>query len=229
MWEHTWLNKVNLSQILKETQLAKSGKLARFKIQRRLGTELPGLGKPGALDRRPYPPGENGNKRRKYSDYALRLEEKQKIRLNYELREKQLRRFIRDSKRGSGTNWVNKLVGRLELRLDNVVFRLGLAPSIRAARQLVVHGHVLVNDKIMDVPSSVLKPGQTITIREKSKENQIYLRAKQSPRLELPDYLQKEEKDGRDLGTILAIPGIEHVPFSFDAGLFTEYYAARKA
>ena len=77
----------------------KVGKVARFKIQRRFGTELPGLGKPGALERRPYPPGENGNKRRKYSDYALRLEEKQKIRLHYGVKEEQLRRFIRDAKK----------------------------------------------------------------------------------------------------------------------------------
>ena len=86
--------------------MAKSeGKVARFKIQRRLGTELPGLGKPGALGRKPYPPGENGNKRKKYSDFALRLEEKQKIRFHYGLREKQLRRFIRDAKKGIGADW----------------------------------------------------------------------------------------------------------------------------
>ena len=118
-----------------------------FKTQRRLGLELPGLGKSGALSRRPYPPGESGNKRKKYSDYALRLEEKQKLRLNYILTERQLRRFIRDSKTGQPANWVNSLAGRLERRLDNVVFRLGFAPSIPAARQLVSHGHILVDGK----------------------------------------------------------------------------------
>ena len=111
--------------------MAKSrlGKIARYKIQRRLGSELPGLGKPGALERRPYPPGENGNKRKKYSDFALRLEEKQKLRAHYGLREEQLRRFIRNSKQGSTSNWVRKLVGLLECRLDNLVFRLGFAPA----------------------------------------------------------------------------------------------------
>jgi len=205
--------------------MKRPGKVARYKIQRRLGTELPGLGKAGALERRPYPPGENGNKRKKYSDFALRLEEKQKLRFHYGLKEEQLRRFIRDSKRGSGSNWVSKLVGRLETRLDNVVFRLGFASSIRAARQLISHGHIMVDDKKLDISSCVLTAGQTIKIREKSKENQIVLQAKQSPRLDVPEFLLKE---GDFAGTLQAVPGIDAIPFSFDSGLFTEYYAARK-
>ena len=204
------------------------GKVARFRIQRRFGVELPGLGKPGALDRRPYPPGQNGNKRRKYSDYALRLEEKQKVRHHYSLREKQLRRFIRDAKKGTGTSWINKLVTRLECRLDNIVFRLGFAPSIRAARQLVNHGHIFVNGKELNIPSAVISEGATISLKEGSHENQIYLRAKENPRLDLPDYLQKEEVNGKEQGKLIAKPGLEHIPFAFDSGLFTEYYAARK-
>lgn len=204
---------------------AKVGKVARYKIQRRLGTELPGLGKPGALERRPYPPGENGNKRRKYSDYALRLEEKQKIRVHYALREEQLRRFIRNSKRGSAANWVNKLMGLLECRLDNVVFRLGFAPSIRSARQLCSHGHIMVDGKEVTVGSFVVQQGSKVEVAPKAKENQIVLQAMKAPRLEVPDYLRKEG----DAGIVQAIPGTEHVPFQFDAGLFTEYYAARKA
>lgn len=204
---------------------AKVGKVARYKVQRRLGTELPGLGKPGALERRPYPPGENGNKRRKYSDYALRLEEKQKIRVHYGLREEQLRRFIRNSKKGSAANWVNKLMGLLERRLDNVVFRLGFAPSIRSARQLCSHGHILVNGAEVTVGSFVVPQGAKVEVAPKSRENQIVLQAQKAPRLEVPDYLRKEG----DSGIVQAIPGTEHVPFQFDAGLFTEYYAARKA
>lgn len=204
-------------------------KQARYKLQRRLGTELPGLGKPGALDRRPYPPGENGNRRRKYSDYALRLEEKQKIRIHYGLREEQLRRFIRDSKKGVGAAWVTKLIGRLERRLDNVVFRLGFAPSIRAARQIVSHGHVLVNGKRVNISSAVIEPGAEISLKDKAYEGQTYMYAKQNPRLETPDYLKKEEKNGKEIGTLLTVPNLEHVPFPFDSGLFTEYYAQRKA
>jgi small subunit ribosomal protein S4 len=207
--------------------MKRAGKVARFRIQRRLGTELPGLGKAGALERRPYPPGQNGNKRRKFSDYALRLEEKQKIRRHYELREEQLRRFIRNAKSGKGSNWTAKLMGLLELRLDNVVFRLGFAPSIRSARQMVSHGHLRVNGKKVDISSLVLKVGDQVTLTDKGMQNQIYLRAKASPRLEVADYLRKDESAGRETGVIQNIPSTEHVPFTFDAGLFTEYYAAR--
>lgn len=208
---------------------AKVGKSARFKVQRRLGTELPGLGKPGALERRPYPPGENGNKRRKYSDYALRLEEKQKIRVHYGLREEQLRRFIRNSKKGAAANWVNKLMGLLERRLDNLVFRLGFAPSIRSARQLVSHGHVMVDGNRVSVGSYVVPQGSKISLTEKARQNQIVLQATKAPRLEVPDFLRKDQENGFEVGIVQAIPGTEHVPFQFDAGLFTEYYAARKA
>jgi len=207
----------------------KTGKVARYKIQRRVGTELPGLGKPGALERRPYPPGENGNKRRKYSDFALRLEEKQKIRTHYGLREKQLRRFIRDAKRGNSSNWVNKLVGLLERRLDNVIFRLGFAPSIRSARQLVSHGHIRIDGLKVDVGSYVVPQGAKISLSEKGQTNQVVLQAAKSPRLEIADFLRKDTENGVEVGVIHAIPGTEHVPFQFDSGLFTEYYAARKA
>lgn len=207
--------------------MAAIGKKARFRIQRRLGTELPGLGKAGALERRPYPPGQNGNRRRKFSDYALRLEEKQKIRHHYCLREEQLRHFIRKAKTGAASNWTAKLIGLLETRLDNAVFRMGFAPSIRAARQLVGHGHVLVDGKVVDIASFVLQPNQKVTLTEKALQNQIYLRAKMSPRLDLADYLRVEETAGAPVGFVQAVPGLEHVPFSFDAGLFTEYYAAR--
>ena len=201
----------------------------RFKVQRRLGTELPGLGKAGALDRRPYPPGESGNKRKKYSDYTLRLEEKQKLRHNYILKESQLRRFIRDSKKGGQSgNWVSKLASLLERRLDNVVFRLGLAPSLMSARQLVGHGHVLVEGKKVNIPSFVVKKGQQITLKDKAFKNQIVLQGLQSPRLEIPDYLRKEEKDGKIAGVVQGLPSLEHIPFTFNSGLFTEYYAARK-
>lgn len=201
----------------------------RFKTQRRLGTELPGLGKAGALERKPYPPGEHGMKRRKYSNFALQLEEKQKVLKNYCLREKQLRRFIRDAKKGTSANWVNQLAGRLELRLDNTVFRLNLAPSVRAARQMISHGHVLVNGKKVDVGSMVLKVGDEISIRDKSQEHQVYMHAKDNPRMEVPSHLTKETKDNKEVGKVLNIPGLEAIPFPFQSGLFTEYYSIRKA
>ena len=199
---------------------------ARFKIQRRFGMEFPGLGKKGALERRPYPPGESGNKRRKYSDFALRLEEKQKIRAHYVLKEKQLRRFIRSSKKGRTSNWVQKLAGLLELRLDNIVFRLGFAPSIPSARQLVSHGHVQVNGRRVNIPSFVAKKGDQISLTDKAMKNQVVIQAESQPRMDIPDFLGKAEKNK---GLVQDTPGVKHIPFTFDAGLFTEYYAARKA
>jgi small subunit ribosomal protein S4 len=118
-------------------------------------------------------------------------------------------------------------MGLLERRLDNVVFRLNMAPSLRAARQMVSHGHVLLNGKRADISSIILEPGAKISLTDKGYENQNYLQAKQSPRLEVPDFLRKEEEAGKEVGTVQSIPGLEQVPFSFDPGLFTEYYAAR--
>src|SRR5690606_14680337 len=105
--------------------------------------------------------------------------------------------------------------------------RLGYAPSIRSARQLVSHGHVRVNGKKVDINSYVVKVGEQITLTEKGMQNQIYLRAKQSPRLDVPEFLRKEEQSGQEVGILQNAPGIEPVRFQFDAGLFTEYYAAR--
>ena len=200
----------------------------RFRIQRRLGSELPGLGKAGALERRPYPPGEAGNKRKKFSNYALQLEEKQKVMFHYGLREEQLRRFIRDARRGNATkNWINALAGLLELRLDNTVFRLGFAPSIRAAHQLVSHGHVFVNGKKMNISSIVLKVGDVISLKDKSYNHPAVLQSKDAPRLDMPDFLEKSEKDGKIMGTVKEVPSVESVPFAFNTNLFAEYYSLR--
>ena len=201
----------------------------KYKVQRRLGMELPGLGKAGALDRKPYPPGEHGSKRKKFSNYALQLEEKQKVLYNYCLKEKQLRRFIRNSKKGTSANWINSLAGLLERRLDNVVFRLNFAPSVRAARQMISHGHVLVNGKKCDIGSAVLEVGDEVALKEKSFQHQCYLRAKDNPRMDIPDYLFRDTKEGGEIGKVLNIPGLEAIPFAFQSGLLTEYYSIRKA
>ncbi len=204
-------------------------KTPRFKRQRRLSIELPGLGKSGALDRRPYPPGQHGNQRRKLSEYALRLEEKQKIIFHYGIREEQLRRFVRDSKRGAVNDWVDTLIGRLERRLDNVLFRLGFAPSIRAARQMVLHGHVRVDGKKVTIGSVVLKPGAKVALTDKGYKSVNYLQAKSAPRLELPDYLGKEAAGENETGLVREIPHAHDIPFPFEPGLLADYYAARKA
>jgi small subunit ribosomal protein S4 len=93
--------------------------------------------------------------------------------------------------------------------------------------KIISHGHVLVDGKRVNIPSLVLQPNQKVTLTDKGVQNQIYLRAKQSPRLEVADYLRVEEESGKPVGFVQNTPGLEHVPFTFDAGLFTEYYAAR--
>jgi small subunit ribosomal protein S4 len=201
----------------------------RFKRQRRLGVELPGLGKPGALDRKPYPPGQHGNQKRKLSEYALRLEEKQKLIFHYGLREEQLRRFVRDSKRGKATDWVDTLVGRLERRLDNLVFRMGLAPSIKAAKQMICHGHVLVNNKKVTVGSAVLKAGDKVKLIPAAYKSVNFMQAQKAQRLSLADYLGTETSGEEVIGTVKEIPNVSHIPFPFEPGLVAEHYAARKA
>src|ERR1700754_4972315 len=101
----------------------------RFKMQRALGLELPGLGKPGALEKRNYPPGQHGQSksRKKLSEFGAQLKEKQKLLFHSARRVKQLRRFVRDARRIQASNWVENLIGLLERRVDNVVFRLGFA------------------------------------------------------------------------------------------------------
>lgn len=200
-------------------------KKSRWKIQRALGVELPGLGKPGALERRPYPPGQHGAKRRKFSEYSLRLREKQKILFHYLLREEQLRRFVKQSKTGSETDWMDTLIGALESRLDNLVFRIGFAHSIPAARQMVRHNHVLVNGKRVNISSQVIRPGSTITLTQRAYDSPNYLQARKNPRMEMPDYLVKTVENDREIGTLKFRPSSDHIPFEFQKNLVAEFYS----
>lgn len=205
----------------------RTGKTPRYKRQRRLLTELPGMGKAGALERRPYPPGQHGLQRRKYSEFALQLEEKQKLRFHYGLREEQFRRLIIKAKKSKATNWVEALVNILEKRLDNVVFRLGFAPSIPAARQLVSHGKVFVNGKKVNIGSQIIRVGEKISLKEDAYQSQVYLQAKQTPRLPLPSFMSKEEVSGKEEGRLTDEPNLEAVPFAFEPGLVIGYYSMR--
>ncbi len=203
----------------------RTGKEPRFKRQRRLQVELPGMGKPGAMARKPYPPGEHGNSRRKFSDYALQLEEKQKILYHYGLRETQLRRMVHRAKRSSDQKWVSELVSILEMRIDSLVFRLGFATSIRAAKQMVAHGKVLVNGKRLDVRSAVLDVGDKITLVESAYTGQAYLLAKQSPRLPLPDFLKVTTVGPGDEGRVVTRPALGDLPFPCNDHLVTSFYS----
>ncbi len=136
---------------------------------RALGTELPGLS-PKKPEKRPYPPGQHGSARRKLSEYGVRLMEKQKVCINYGLTDRQLRGLMGEATRSDMATG-DKLVELLERRLDNVVFRAGFARSIPAARQLVCHGHVLVDGKRVDIASYRVKRGQVVTLKEGIRSN----------------------------------------------------------
>ncbi|MEO0377290.1 MAG: 30S ribosomal protein S4 [Cyanobacteria bacterium P01_A01_bin.17] len=135
----------------------------RLRVVRRLG-DLPGLTRKTA--RRAYPPGQHGQGRKKRSEYGTQLEEKQKLRFNYGLSEKQLLRCVRKAKRSGGSTG-QVLLQILEMRLDNTIFRLGMAPTIPSARQLVNHGHVTVNGRVVSIASYQCRPGDVIGVRDK--------------------------------------------------------------
>jgi small subunit ribosomal protein S4 len=118
-------------------------------------------------------------------------------------------------------------VNLLEKRLDNVVFRLGFATSIPAAKQLVSHGKVLLNGKKVNISSQIIKVGDIVSLKPEAYTNQVYMAAKQAPRLPLPSFMTKEEKGGVETGRLIDEPNMEAVPFSFDPGLVISYYSLR--
>ncbi len=201
------------------------GKTSCFKIQRRLGIELPGLGKAGALERRPYGPGMHGMKRKKLSDYTIRLMEKQKVRFHYGVREKQLVNLVKKCKKDKSRSWVDTLIINLESRLDNVVFRLNWAPSMAAARQMVSHGHIRINGKKVDIASATVKVGDELTIIDKGAKSANYLQAKARPRLSaIPAFLSAEKDGEKEKAKFMAEPLPEDIPFAFEKRLVIEYY-----
>lgn len=147
------------------------------KKSRRLGVDL--VGEDKAYERRPYPPGQHGRARQKESEYRLQLHEKQKARHTYGILEKQFRRYyeIADSKEGRTGDVLLQL---LESRLDNVVYRAGLARTRRHSRQLVVHGHFLVNGRKVDIPSYQVSQHDVIEVREKSREMTPFIIARET-------------------------------------------------
>lgn len=151
------------------------------KIERRFGVSLNLKGErrlagKSALDKRPYAPGQHGQRRKKASEYGAQLNEKQKAKFMYGISEKQFRTLFVEAKRKDGNTGTN-LVTLIEQRLDNVVYRMGFATTRRFARQLVTHGHILVDGKKLDIPSFRVRPGQKVEVRESSKNNAQVVRA----------------------------------------------------
>lgn len=205
--------------------MQRKSKTPRFKLQRRLMTELPGLGKPGALDRKPYPPGENGAQRIKYSDFRLQLEEKQKIKIHYNLQEEQLIRLVKKAKKNKNGKWIQSLINLLEKRLENIVFRAGFAGSMASAAQMISHGQVLVNGRKATIRSMLVTKGQQISLSARGVRNQIYQNALMSPRLPTPEWLQKKANESEALVILMDEPDLKAVPFAFDDSLVTSYYS----
>lgn len=195
----------------------------RVKVMRALGVDLPGLS-PKSSERRPYPPGVHGQRRRKETEYGKRLKEKQKLRMNYGLSEGQLRRLFHEAVR-SKLNTGTKLIELLERRLDNVVFRSGFARSIPAARQVIRHGHVLVDGRRVDIPSFRLKIGQKVQIREKSRDSEpVTLGLALAEQRRWDNSWLQIDAEARSC-TITQLPDDTAIPFPVDVQLVIEFYA----
>ncbi|HIK16679.1 MAG TPA: 30S ribosomal protein S4 [Leptolyngbyaceae cyanobacterium M33_DOE_097] len=192
----------------------------RLRIARRLG-DLPGLTRKSP--KRAYPPGQHGQERKKRSEYAIRLEEKQKLRFNYGVTERQLLRYVRKARRASGSTGTT-ILQLLEMRLDNTVFRMGMAPTIPAARQLVNHGHVTVNGKVLDIPSYNCRPGDVIAVRDRDASRKLVEANLQYPGLaNLPSHLEfdKSKLQGKVNGVI----DREWIALKINELLVVEYYS----
>jgi small subunit ribosomal protein S4 len=173
-----------------------------------------------AMERRPYGPGEHGRRRgRKPSDYKLQLREKQKVRAIYGVLERQFRLYFAEANRRKGATGEN-LFNLLEKRLDNVVYRLGFAPSRSAARQMIRHKHVLVDNDVCDIPSRQMRIGQSISIRAKS---QIVQSLKDNAKR---DRLPFVEVDVKKLeGRLLSEPQLSDLPIPIQENLIVELYS----
>jgi small subunit ribosomal protein S4 len=176
-----------------------------------------------AFERRPSPPGQHGVRRRKVGDYGLQLREKQKVRRIYRVLERQFRNYFDAAESNPGVTGEN-LLRLLELRLDNVVFRLGIAASRDQARQLVGHGHFAVNGRPTNIPSFQVKAGDTVAVRESRRDREPFKLAKETLRsVSVPEWLSIDPTTLT--GTIAAVPRRDQMPLELNEQLVVEYYS----
>ena len=199
----------------------------RLRIIRRLG-ELPGLTQKSST--RNYPAGQHGpkkkaigNQKTKESQYAVRLKEKQKLRFNYGISEKQMIRYVREARRRKGSTG-ELLLQLLEMRLDNILYRLGFSRTIASARQLISHGHILVNKKKITIPSYICKVNDLISVSETSK-NFIQKHTKQENLQTLPDHLQLNSD--QLTATVNKLISRDFVNLQINELLVVEYYSRK--
>ena len=194
----------------------------KTKIARKFGEAIYGYDK--SFEKRSHPPGQHGpNKRRKNStsDYGLQLKEKQKAKYTYGVLERQFRNLFKEANRRSGITGVN-LLQLLESRLDNVIFRMGLAPTRRAARQLVSHKHIVLNGVICNVPSAQVKIDDIISVREKSKDLEVIQTSLSRSGKKFP-WVEFDTKEMK--GRFLALPERAEIPENIKEQLIVELYS----
>jgi len=176
-----------------------------------------------SLDKRPKPPGQQFRRRQKVSERGLQLREKQKARYSYGILERQFRKLFTEAERQAGITGENLLV-LLERRLDNVVYRLGFADSRSQARQLVRHGHIMLNDHKTNIPSALVKEGDTISWRKESTKTEYYKQLAQT--IEAKTVLGWLSLDKKNLvGQILSLPTPDDIEATFDGKAIVEYYS----
>lgn len=190
------------------------------KIARKFGEAI--LGPSKELKKKNYPPGQHGkNKRRKQSDYAVQLSEKQKAKYTYGVLERQFRKTFEKASHMHGVTGTN-LLRLLEARLDNVIYRLGLAPTRRAARQLVNHGHISVNGQLVGIPSYSVKIGEKVSVREKSKQLKVIVESMSGKQNRL-SWLQWDATSME--GSIVSLPDRGEIPENIKEQLIVELYS----
>ncbi len=198
---------------------------SKYKINRRLMCNLWGRPK-SPFNRREYRPGEHGQaRRRKMSDYGVQLQAKQQLKGYYgNITEKQFRGLYEEAVRRRGDTSEN-LIGLLERRLDAVVYRMKIVPTVFAARQFVNHGHISVNGRRVNIPSYRLKEGDVIEVREKSRGIPMVLEAIDSPERDVPDYIDIDYNAMK--GSLVRTPGLADVPYpvQMEPNLVIEYYS----
>ena len=189
-----------------------------YRKSRRLGFSVLENGK--ELVKKPYAPGQHGTDRKKVSDYGMQLQEKQKVRFMYGLNEKQFKRLFVEAGKMKGVHGENFLK-LLESRLDNLVYRIGFAPTRRAARQLVNHGHITVNGKKVDIPSYRVKPGDVIAIKEQSKNHPVVKASLEAVNNRVEFVTFDESKTA---GTYVRMPERSELNANIDESLIVDFY-----
>jgi len=197
----------------------------RLKVMRALGTELPGLSRK-SIENRPHPPGQHGAKlfATRKSEFGKQLREKQKIKFNYGLSERQMRRVMAEARSTRGNTGATMLE-LLERRLDNFVFRAGFAPTLIAARQLVNHNHVLLNGHAANIASIRIRAGDEISVRDRALKIPSVIEALAAPALERPEWLVFDET--RKSARVTRLPMPDEVPFPVEIQQVIEYYTQR--